>query len=322
MTRISSVFFLAVLTACESAPERRAAMAPESRTPSAPAAKEENDANAAKDLKKRGAELARTRQWAEALPLFTEIVRLEPSNAGAWIRLGECRHFTGNFNGALEAWTKSIELRDHPVARYDMACAHARLGNEAAALDALERAVALGFSDANTMRTDTDLESLRDEPRFKAALEKVAAAPKAPLASPEARGFDFWIGDWNVTDTNGNQAGTSRVEKILNGFVLQENWTSASGGNGKSWNTYDPNSKRWRQHWVDDSGRVVDYVDGVREGNHLTVTTRQSGADGRTVLNRMTFFDIDPTHVRQLGETSADEGATWKSTFDLMYTRK
>lgn len=316
MTRICTIMLIALSTACESVPEKRVALAAEARAPSA------STTNDTKDLKKAGAELVRARAWAEALPLYAEIVRLEPSNAGAWMRLGECRHFTADFSGSLEAWTKSVELRENPVARYDIACAHARLGHEAAALDALERAITLGFDDAATLRTDTDLESLHDEPRFQEALERVAAAPKVPLAPPEAREFDFWVGEWNVTDMNGQPAGTSRVDKILNGFVLQENWTSVSGGSGKSWNTYDRNTRRWRQHWVDDSGRVVDYVDGVREGNRLTVTTRQTGPDGRTHPSRMTFFDIDPTHVRQLGEASTDGGVTWTPTFDLMYTRK
>jgi hypothetical protein len=38
-------------------------------------------------------------------------------------------------------------------------------------------------------------------------------------------------------------------------------------------------------------------------------------------LQKMTFFDQHGT-VRQLGETSTDDGKTWTVAYDLVYTRK
>ena len=55
-----------------------------------------------------------------------------------------------------------------PAFWYNLACARARLGARKPALDALERAVAAGYSDREHMAKDGDLASLRGEARFEA----------------------------------------------------------------------------------------------------------------------------------------------------------
>lgn len=53
------------------------------------------------------------------------------------------------------------------------------------------------------------------------------------LLNAERRQFDFWIGDCTVT-RNGEIAGESRSELILDGCALLESWTGASGTRGSS----------------------------------------------------------------------------------------
>ena len=65
---------------------------------------------------------------------------------------------------------------DRPGYWYNLACVPARLGGRRQALDALERAVATGYSDRAGMAQDEDLASLRAEERFKALV--TTAAPK------------------------------------------------------------------------------------------------------------------------------------------------
>ena len=72
---------------------------------------------------------------------------------------------------ALAALAVATEAApDRPVYWYNLACVQARLGGRRQALDALERAVAAGFSDRSGMAVDEDLASLREEPRFRALL--------------------------------------------------------------------------------------------------------------------------------------------------------
>lgn len=78
---------------------------------------------------------------------------------------------------ALEAASKLTP--DNAVIWYDLACMRARDGRESKALDALERAVELGFHESSLLASDPDLESLRGEERYRRLAERVAK-PSAP----------------------------------------------------------------------------------------------------------------------------------------------
>ncbi|MEO6263921.1 MAG: tetratricopeptide repeat protein [Luteimonas sp.] len=58
--------------------------------------------------------------------------------------------------------------------QYNSACAYAVLGDTERALDLLERAVDLGWGDRAWIEHDSDLASLRDNPRFAALLQRMA----------------------------------------------------------------------------------------------------------------------------------------------------
>lgn len=55
---------------------------------------------------------------------------------------------------------------ERPAVHYNLACAHALAGDRRRALDALEKAVASGWSDRAQILNDDDLASLHREPRF------------------------------------------------------------------------------------------------------------------------------------------------------------
>ena len=66
-------------------------------------------------------------------------------------------------------------LPDDPRPFYNLACAQARLKMKSQALGSLEQAVRNGYADDQHMQTDSDLESLRDDPAFAKLLEAVKA---------------------------------------------------------------------------------------------------------------------------------------------------
>lgn len=78
------------------------------------------------------------------------------------------------------------------------------------------------------------------------------AFPASPCAAPEHREFDFWVGDWNVVAVDDPDAhfGTNRVLSLLDGCLVQENWTASSGFRGLSLNAYDAETGEWHQDWV------------------------------------------------------------------------
>jgi quercetin dioxygenase-like cupin family protein len=73
-----------------------------------------------------------------------------------------------------EEWDKAIEVLERHLAEtpdnagthYNLACANARAGRSAVALDDLRRAVELQASFAEYAQSDDDLASIRDEPAF------------------------------------------------------------------------------------------------------------------------------------------------------------
>lgn len=75
-----------------------------------------------------------------------------------------------------------------PLARahYNIACAQALSGHEAEALEAFGQAVELGFWSWDHIARDADLDSIRGEPAFVAAVEKGKAAERAAVEAQVA----------------------------------------------------------------------------------------------------------------------------------------
>ncbi len=83
----------------------------------------------------------------------------------------------GKFAEAETKLLQAVERVPHDInAHYNLACALARQDKADAALDMLEKAVAVGFRNPEHIQADDDLASLRDNERF-AAILKSAAEP-------------------------------------------------------------------------------------------------------------------------------------------------
>jgi hypothetical protein len=150
------------------------------------------------------------------------------------------------------------------------------------------------------------------------------ATPSAQAAPPtcdaaEHRQFDFWLGEWDVTGPNGQAAGRNSITRELNGCVLHEHWTGATGPRGESFNIWDRTRKRWHQTWVSDTGNLL-----VLEGGLVNGAMRMTGdtmSPKGPVRNRITWTPASDGSVRQFWETSIDDGKTWQIAFDGRYRR-
>jgi hypothetical protein len=158
----------------------------------------------------------------------------------------------------------------------------------------------------------------------------VAAAPVAgqegdkpqPCSDPQYSQFDFWVGDWRVTDTDGVHQGDNRVEKILGGCAIQENWTGAKGTTGRSFNIWAKGRRSWHQTWVDSNGMLLRLDGGFTRGKMvLKGQTPIIGANG-TLEHEISWEPLDDGSVRQVWRMSSDGGSTWKNAFVGLYTRK
>ena len=149
----------------------------------------------------------------------------------------------------------------------------------------------------------------------------VLSAQTQPCQTPQHRSFDFWVGNWTVYHAEADTVvGYNEVKPILNSCVIEENWTSANGWQGKSFNTYQPADSSWHQTWVDQSGNTY-YFTGRRSGNTMKMSG-QSQQKGQTVQFRMQYrYSPDTGEVRQTWTSSTDGGENWKTVFDGIYRK-
>ena len=148
----------------------------------------------------------------------------------------------------------------------------------------------------------------------------VTAQDESPCSAEQSGQFDFWIGDWEVYSGD-NLAGTNRVEPILDGCVLQENWVGTQGNVGSSYNFYNPQKKKWQQFWVWRNGTTLELQGSFAEGK-MVLEGKSLARDGAEVLNRITWYDNDDGTVRQHWQASRDGGENWQTAFDGMYRKK
>lgn len=147
-------------------------------------------------------------------------------------------------------------------------------------------------------------------------------AARRACAAPEFHQFDFWIGTWEVRTPDGKVAGTNRIEPVLDGCALQENWRGAKGLLGSSLNMYVPSTKKWHQTWMDQQGTLLLLDGSFRDGAMvMTGEAPSTKKPGTTALQRITWTPAADGSVRQLWEVSEDGGTTWSPVFDGRYTR-
>ena len=151
-----------------------------------------------------------------------------------------------------------------------------------------------------------------------------AASPPPACTSTAHRAFDFWVGEWSVTQTGKPKpVADSKIEKLYAGCAIRENWMPFNNAGGGSLNSYDSSDGQWHQLWIDNSGTRVEFVGGP-VGNTMRLTGYWGNlvAPGKHAWVRMTYTPSADGSVRQFGEQSVDFGQTWGPSFDFTYHPK
>jgi tetratricopeptide (TPR) repeat protein len=271
-------------------------------------------------------EVYQAKNWAKAAELYGQITAHQPENGRAWYRLGASLHALGKQDEAIAAYQKSIAAGvPGQIAEYAIGAAYASKGDMGNAFKYLQQAVGDGFNEVDRMKNDVELASLRSDARYAKVAEQVAHNIKPFAYTAENRQFDFWIGEWRVVTADGaNAAGDSKIELILGDCVVQENWTSAgtAGYQGKSYNIYNPDLKRWEQFWNDNVGGMIHFYGGLKDGVMDYWTDEIPQKDGTKLKRHLQFIPSGADKVRQFSQGSSDGGKTWKVEYDFIYNRK
>jgi len=132
--------------------------------------------------------------------------------------------------------------------------------------------------------------------------------------------FDFWIGTWDVYQGE-QKVGVNRIEPILDGCVLQENWDGTGGSKGTSLNFWNATTGKWNQFWVYQNGRPLPLLEGGLEGEAMVLKGVQKTKAGKA-LHEIRWTPNEDGTVTQHWRTSTDEGKTWKTSFLGEYRKR
>lgn len=145
--------------------------------------------------------------------------------------------------------------------------------------------------------------------------------PRPNCKDGASRQFDFWVGKWRVTE-KGKLAGHNRIELLLDGCALLENWVGAQGGEGKSLNFFDRDDGLWHQTWIDRSGGAL-FLSGKFENGVMRMEGVRAATDKQPATrHRITWRALADGGVRQLWESTPDGKEEWVTQFDGLYVRE
>jgi len=262
--------------------------------------------------------LIKVKEYQKAEGLYQEVIKGEPGNNLAVYKLASLYYSEKNYKKAIENYLKLVPNKN-PAVLYNLACTYSLINNKSDALKYLHEAIDNGFSQVSLLKTDADLENVRGEKEFAEILKSV----KSLGNFPEAKNFDFWVGEWDVNNPQKQKVGDSKIEKILKGAVILENWTGVSGYTGKSFNHFNMDTKKWEQYWVDQNSNSIYFVGNYDSTkNAIVYYSYDHAKDNSPYIRRLTFYNLGTDKVRQFSQRSTDKGETWSTEYDFTYIRK
>jgi Tfp pilus assembly protein PilF/dienelactone hydrolase len=116
-------------------------------------------------------------RWDEAVTYLGKAISLGNNGPFTWSQLGLAEISRGKYTEGIAAYERALSAGLPPFAQvnawYNMACAHARLGQSDKAFEFLGKAIDGGFTNKRLMQEDDDLASIRSDARFASLLGRI-----------------------------------------------------------------------------------------------------------------------------------------------------
>jgi tetratricopeptide (TPR) repeat protein len=119
-----------------------------------------------------GAAYMQMEKTDSALAYYRQAVNLDSAYPNACFNLGLLYHSLQRYDSAIVYFQKAIRLNPSAKNHYHLACSYALNNQHSEAIAALQLAFEKGFKNYDVLINDPDLSGLKDEPGFKALVEK------------------------------------------------------------------------------------------------------------------------------------------------------
>lgn len=134
------------------------------------------------------------------------------------------------------------------------------------------------------------------------------------------REFDFWLGHWQVSNSQNNTISTSQITLINDGCTILEEYSTPTGYQGKSLNIYDKPRQVWHQTWTDNTELLLQ-LEGQFNGQSMVLSGKSFNTKNQVIYNRVIWTPNTDGTVRQHWQISNDQGKNWRTAFDGLYVR-
>ncbi|MEL7001591.1 MAG: tetratricopeptide repeat protein [Bacteroidota bacterium] len=273
----------------------------------------------AQSLKQEADDFYNNQQWSKATTVYKKYLKKNKTDSSAWYNLAVAQTKLENFDNAIEAFGKAKETNFPPSFVYfSLSKAYFLNGDKDKAFNTLSEGANNGLAALAQIKSDNVFATYISDTKFKEILDQVERNAYPCLSAKNYRHFDFWLGVWDVY-VGQNKVGTNSITMAQGGCAIHENYTTVGNYAGQSINFYDPIDKKWHQHWVGSGGDVYNYLETKREEGMLQFESKFMNPQGQISLSKLTFTLNEDGTVRQLFESSTDDGKTWTSAFDGLY---
>lgn len=259
----------------------------------------------------------RNKEYTKVIETAKKQLKINPKDSMA-------NYFMAFSYANLKQYKKAIENFDivkerglrGPFVLLWSAKSHSAINQKSEALKEFEALDSLKVA-FTTQLEDSVFDLLKDNKRFKAIKENMYKRANPCKFDDNYRKFDFWVGEWDVY-SQGQKIAESSITNSNGDCGILENWRPTNSNGGSSISYYDSTDKKWKQNWVA-NGNVSHY----EEPENYTDGDMHLVAKGNGVWYRMIYTnDKEKDTVRQVMESSNDQGKTWTVVFDGLYKRK
>ena len=143
-------------------------------------------------LTSRGIHLRQQGRYEEANEIYAEVLSKYPNHEEAIVELGLSLHMQGNLDEAIKWHRRAAETENFDqYGNYNIACYHALKGQPDTAFEYFEKAIQVGMLDIQHFEQDSDLDSIRKDPRYQQMLDLTEKELRKKWSKSEVKCYEL-----------------------------------------------------------------------------------------------------------------------------------